>query len=489
MPSFDQLTFGKSGAENEGLSDPALLIDGFFDAQDGAKRILQGDDFLVLGYKGSGKSAIAQHLSLLANSDSSLFVKTVYLSDVPYEEFARIEIEGVDASARFPAIWTWILQLYLLESLASDPGYEKSATKDFRSLVSRLRKAGFIPSTTVPIQFGKTKLTSFSFGVKGLATASVSDKDAPRNFTLGPVVERIHSIVLSSSSPSDHLLVIDGLDDVLLGDQSQAQALASLVLAVARMNRRFSAAAAPCKVVLLCRTDIFDSLPLPNSNKLRQDSAIVLDWYQDARMPERSDLVRMVNVKATVHIREAEIRDVFREYLPEEYRGRKIIPALLDLTRHTPRDILCLLRYIQEAAPFQRQVSQASIAQAAKNYSINYFLPEIKNELQGFLTQLQVTRGMELLTAFGRGEFFVADVRHNAQNDRRFADFDIESLLERLFECSAIGNVRPIDGGRRFFTFKYRNQSASINMGEKVHVHQGLWRGLGLSWDRTNLDD
>lgn len=456
---------------------------GYLDAHDASTKLLQGHDFLVLGYKGSGKSAISQHLRLKSDDATDLFVKNVFLADFPYEEFSQIDKNSPDAHARYPTIWTWLILLFLVDSLSEDIGAQNRIKTDFNKMTQQLRKMGMIPSQRAPILLRKTKSKKFSVGVKGFAAAEVGESDGAREFTLAPVVDRMTEIVCDFESDSDHVVIIDGLDDVLLGEPVQTAALSALVLAVSRLNRRFAQEGACCKVLLLCRTDLFESLPLPNSNKIRQDAAVSLDWYQNIAHPERTELIRLSNMKSRVFLEEELLDvDIFTEYFPRKLHGRSLLKALLDNTRHTPRDWLSLLRYLQDFSVDGERLSDKQLKDGIRKYSIEYFLPEIRNELCGFIDQPSVSLGMDLLTSFGRGQFDVDDLRSYCAEDARFNDFGLERFLERLFECSGLGNTRETEGwSKPYFTFKYRNRSASLNLRERVRVHHGLWKGLGLA--------
>lgn len=94
-------------------------------------------------------------------------------------------------------------------------------------------------------------------------------------------VERLKAVATTFRSESRHLLVIDGLDDVLTAATVQYDSLAALVLEVSRLNSLFRRSATNAKVLLLCRTDLYERLPGPNKNKIRQDSGVSLDWYHD----------------------------------------------------------------------------------------------------------------------------------------------------------------------------------------------------------------
>src|SRR5262249_6928236 len=152
-------------------------------------------------------------------------------------------------------------------------------------------------------------------------------------------------------SQSSHLVFVDGLDEMLTG-KLQFQSIAALIAAASALNQELRDAHCPAKVVVLCRTDIFDRLPLAKKNTLRQARALELDWDSDQSNPRDSRLVHLVNVRARRSLDRTV--DVFDEFLPAEVDGAPIVNYLLDHTRHTPRDVLQLMRALQDSAGDER---------------------------------------------------------------------------------------------------------------------------------------
>ena len=79
MIYFKDIQFGKASAEEERSYFPELLLDGFLDPWDAIDKAMNTPLFLFLGYKGSGKSAIGQHLRLRSESNHGLFVNEFFL--------------------------------------------------------------------------------------------------------------------------------------------------------------------------------------------------------------------------------------------------------------------------------------------------------------------------------------------------------------------------------------------------------------------------
>jgi hypothetical protein len=64
MNRYDKIEFGQTSAEKESSDHPELIIKGFLDPNNAVPNLMSGSKFLVLGNKGSGKSAIAEKSNL-----------------------------------------------------------------------------------------------------------------------------------------------------------------------------------------------------------------------------------------------------------------------------------------------------------------------------------------------------------------------------------------------------------------------------------------
>ena len=80
---FRNIVFGKADAKEEGCEYPQLLINGYWDSTGVSKLALSGSTFLFLGYKGSGKTALSEHIRLTATGYNN-FVNDIQLRDFSY---------------------------------------------------------------------------------------------------------------------------------------------------------------------------------------------------------------------------------------------------------------------------------------------------------------------------------------------------------------------------------------------------------------------
>ena len=114
---FKEIEFGMAAAENERSSKPHLLTEGFLDAYGYVNAVLNENKFLILGPKGSGKSAIGSKLELESVNDNRLYVQTYYLEDFPYNTFSGI-LPGREApETKFPNHWEFILLISFMDTV------------------------------------------------------------------------------------------------------------------------------------------------------------------------------------------------------------------------------------------------------------------------------------------------------------------------------------------------------------------------------------
>jgi hypothetical protein len=477
-PAFSDLRLGKTSAERESQEWPELLISGFFDPYGFARAAKKEGPFIFLGYKGSGKSAIGEHLRLTAMNDPTTFVRYLSLGDFPYTPFSKIIKGDLEPEAKYPTAWSWLLLLQLLDLLASDNGSTLQSDPKARAAIDQLKTAGLLTSKSLSHTVQLTTKRNFSFMWKGLGASKEDTSTRGTAADIPFLVEKLKEIVFATQSESKHLLVLDGLDEILTKRDAQYESMASLLYEADRLNLQFHRNKCPAKIVVLCRTDIYEGLPNANKNKLRQDAAVHLDWYHDPNSPSESNLLKLVNHRASLS---AEVHiDIFDKYFPEFVEEKPVRRFLLEFTRHTPRDFVTLLNYIQRFNDTSGRMTPSQLLSGTRAYSVDYFVPEIKDELHGHLTPVEIDRVISLFSSLGKREFSYGEVVRCAEGFNPPLDLNLLEVLGHLFQCSALGTVEKVKGVTHF-TVKYRNRNAVLNVGKRLILHRGMWKALNLS--------
>jgi hypothetical protein len=477
---FLDINFGYASAEREGADAPDLLLRGYLDHGDVAREALEGSRFLFLGYKGSGKSAIGERARLLAAGDPMLFANHAVLDDFPYDALmSSVPDEHSEQDA-----WSWLLLLRVLESLRLDEA-AMAEDADFHRSIAALTKLGFLPARDLRTIVLTSVTKQLKINLPKIAEFVTERHYETPTLALDQLVSHMVGLVSHFRSGARHVLIIDGLDEVLALTRRHYEAIAAMLLAVARLNTEFRRWEAPVKIVVLCRLDLFDRIPGANKNKLRRDWGLELDWYHDPRQPDSSALMQLANLRASVSLG-AEC-NVMRRYFPPNMREGETRRVLLDHTRHTPRDFGQLLGSIQSIAraslrPRQTALTRDQIVSGLRDYSIAYFLPEIRDELDGYLGTEAVAQVIATLAATRQREFDFTELQAAAERVDA-ANLELEEVVRALFDCSALGVIqkrRTSRGSTTYFTFKYRNHNSAVAMSERFILHRGVWKALNL---------
>jgi hypothetical protein len=452
---FRDIRFGFSSAEKEGADAPELLLDGFFDATNVSDTALWGSPFLFLGYKGSGKTALAEHGRLLADRRADLFVTVTTLDRFSYGDFKSVAGGGGDHQVRYPTAWGWLLLMALVHSLDRDEGGRAEAPGEYRGVVEGLAKLGLMPQADLGLLVTTSSKQSFKAAIPKFLAYTTERTATGQDLQLYQLVAALRTAQR----------------------ELQFQSLAALMLQAAELNYLFRRHDRPFKFVVLCRTDIFDRLPGSNINKIRQDDSFSLNWYDAPGDPGATRLLRLARLRAEQSLGRSV--DVFGEFFPRTIDKRDTRLLLLDHTRHTPRDLVQLLRKIQQHSGGERVLTPRQVKSGIRVYSSEYFLPEMRNELAGYLEGDEIDRALTLLTSVQRPRMTYADLEQAAR-ELDIGTLNLRELVRALFDASCIGTVTHAPGRRPLHTFKYRNPTATVLPGQSLRIHPGALKGLNI---------
>ena len=471
---FKSILFGKADAKEEGSEHPNLLIKGYLDSMGIIDIALNRTAFLFLGYKGSGKTALSEHIRLTAR-DFNSFVNDVQLKDFPYNSFSKIISGTSETEAKLPMAWEWLLLIYALSSLTNDESLNTEDVDYWDETLNAFKQMGIFPIRNIRDVVNLSTKKTFRINLMNCLEFNFEATDSfiPQD-SFVHLVSFLKNILSNVHTNNKHYIIIDGLDEILLNKDIQYKSIAALISQAKDLNVFFRSIDLHVKLIVLCRTDIFERLPHPNKNKIRQDSSFSLNWFDESSAANYSNchLIQLANLRCKLVY--PEIEDMFSTFFPEKYRSQPTWQALLEYTRHTPRDFMQLLNKIQFYTN-GKTVTPNSIEQGLKSYSIDYFLPEIKDELVGYLDYSKIDLFFNLLSTLRKRDFTIQDVRTVKNQNPIFGELNIEEILAVMFECSAIGHLVGIE---QRHCIKYRNRNMSFNPSERILLHKGLWKAL-----------
>lgn len=492
-PKFADLYFGKSDSKNELAGDRDEFIRSFVDLNRITEAVIGGDKTLILGPKGTGKSALAWFLD--ASQHERDFLCTVQdASDLPLADIPRLETGQAAGTDRTVAAWRFILLCNYLALLLKDQSCNLPNRNEVARVTRLLRGYGLIGDTSGRAILDISK-TTIEIPIPKVGTIYRRERQAKLNiYSLLPYLEEWAS---QARSANRHMLLLDGLDSIFLNDEKYDESLASMVQAAYSINQKLANVGATGSIVLLLRHDVFNrvSLMLPDSQKMRDDFAVELDWrVLSGAAGAQAPLLRLVNGKAARALELSSV-DVL-SYFPKSIqiggahgkapRFVDRLQYLLNLTRHTPRDLLRLfdeIRKVEASGAFPKSgdvLRDDVIREGVLQYSTKYFTGAIRNEFAGYENGVEeAQRALDGLRSLERQRFnkgaFAQELRAGGEDRSEVVD----RLLRLLFFAGAIGNEVRIQGGS-YLRFYHRRDDSEVHLGGNFVLHNALCHAWGV---------
>ncbi len=484
LPRFADLYFGMSDSYNEATAEAEHFVQSYVDINETVEKVVTGDKTLILGPKGTGKSALAMYLKK-AGRPVGCFAEVKDAAQLPLAEIPQIETGQPAGIERTVSAWRFILLCNYLQLLVSDPDCKIKNKTEVQRVLRYLRQFGFMGEGSA-----RALLRVAEFTIPISQTGSIYRREKQESLNIFSLTPYLEAWAYSAESPYRHVLLLDGLDSIFLNDEMYDESVASLTQAAYSINQRLADQGASGSIVLLLRNDVFSriSLSLPDAQKMRDDRGINLDW-RVLSMPSEAGapLVRLANQKAgkLLGLQSVPVMDYFPKDI--EVGGRNGSPRwfprlqyFLNLTRHTPRDFLRLLdeiRSVEKAGfyePSGRTISRDVIREGVLQYSTRYFVDAIKNEFAGYQEGTQEARdGLSALQSLGKQRFNAGEFTSALRDIRPELSSAASRILTLLFFSGAIGNVAP---GREksYVQFYHRRNDSEVYLKGSFVLHNAL---------------
>ena len=337
--SLGQLSFGCDDAESDIRGEKGGLLSAGFVRTAAFEAVLAGRKHLVIGRKGSGKSAICRELA--AARIGGVVVSLVTPGGVSPEEFHRPELQGVAAGVSAQLLWRYVLVVQVARHVVAQAAQVRG--RQVPHSVEALRKfladngedADLRAHRPLSAYFGR--LRSVSLGAFG-ATVGVAISEPAQDLRPSDQVEVIEWAVLAAFEdlgPSPglaRLLVLaDELEQLWSGDAWSGTLVSALLLAARHVTLIFPRV----ECVVFVRTDIYDTLRFGQKDRLRGEE-VRISWTVDGL---RDLLLARARASAGQHLAPD---DLWGGMFPAAIDGRPTADYLISRTLGRPRDLIQL---------------------------------------------------------------------------------------------------------------------------------------------------
>jgi len=240
-------------------------------------RVKSGRARFVLGRKGSGKTAVAEHLKGLKSHD--VFVRTLSFKNFPFEELYRLADARFTNPSRYTTIWRYLIYYSVCSMMADNAAIDPSVSKQLANHFSLDVERGLAQSVS--------KISDRSGGFTVLGTglnASSKSVSFPNDASWEQRADILENILNTYLDESTYYVLFDELDedynDILdvAASKQYFDLLKGLFKAAQGIKRAVRPGLNVLPVVFL-REDIFEFLRDNEKNKWL-DSAVTLRWSE-----------------------------------------------------------------------------------------------------------------------------------------------------------------------------------------------------------------
>jgi hypothetical protein len=454
----------------------------YFFSPPGLERMHTGLASIILGRKGAGKTAVAEHINGLQGHDVS--IRNLSFKNFPFNILYQFSDQRFKTSSQYTTVWLYIMYCAICGMLADKDTLDPHTTKELREHFH----AGFAEAIS---EKKKTSAgNNFSFNVLNILGTEVGgDIDVSSNET--PMFRRVEILERLISDKIDdnyYYILFDELDEdyenILTDERADHyfELLTGLFKAVAAVRSNIGMRTGIRPIIFL-RDDIYALIKNNDKNKW-QDSVIDLKWSSDAIQNLMSfRILRAKNADAEkFSITEARKSIFDAEAIRYGTRGKDKRPTfkhLLTRTLMRPRDIVSFLRECARVA-LQRGahgINADMIRDAEANYSTR-FRSELEDEIQSIIPEIEkvfdaISLQRKQIFRLDEFEAFLSEM------DITFdTTLPLLKIFEVLFHFSAIGNIATQRSNR---IYRYENPRATFNPKELICVHQGLMKTLRIT--------
>lgn len=473
--------FGTSDAETELIRTPQIFDHAFFDPNNHIDELVNGFKFIVTGRKGDGKSSYCAKLKRISEQEDFLETIDVSLEKLNSRFFEKFTDQDLMGGKRYVPMWKCILLLELVKYL-ENRGFQIQRS-NYVELVNALSRMGLLHGDSIEETITKLDSTDVSICVNNWVTYG-------RHTEKEVVIKGANQIysILSNELKSTYLgnkkfcMVLDGLDDILRNKDLNIEIITGLIRAANDINNFFSRQTLNFKIIILIRTDILDKCRDPDISKIKLASQINLSWKPSSGLYE-SDLGKLIMARFQTEGGYTSFFQLWNHYFPNRIDDKDSLAYMLENTLYKPRDMLMFFSFTKSIiGTSDRRISEYEFRQLLKQYSEDYFVSHMQDELTGFLPDNAINELQSVISKIGSRRFSYDVFAQEIAQHREFDNILPEDVLRLLFERGYIGQYskRP-DHPKEEFLFQ-----AHINPGVKYEkendclLHRGLIRAFGV---------
>lgn len=470
-------SFGEVAAEEDDVLE-------YFIPTDAVDDINNKDVVLVLGRKGTGKTALVRYFT---ESDESALSKALNLKSYPWAVHSKMKNSGSSEMEAYVSSWRYVIIIQACLSVLSS---QKASTSPHAIELQEFFKknyGGTSISLSSIMQVEKVSFKDLTIepAILGNKLGSISFSKSRENSRFGMELDSVSDALLAGLETLCFKVNVTAIqlhfDELDLGlsklEENDKQMLTGLVLASRYVRKSSKSSELSISPITYLRTDLWNELSFSDKNKISETQTLHLAW-------DSAGLLSLLNTRISKNLEENLGWDDITE--SDLMRGtQKKWDHILTRTFLRPRDVIRFSNTIlseakrrwekeeKEGKSVEYRFSNVDVASARDSYS-SYLKAELDDEIMPHWEKWWDT-AMQAIKAIGKLTFEKHKFTSEYNVRKKDSDLSSEEALETLFQFSVVAYRQPLGGGGSTWTFKHIDQGAVWDSGvERFKVHQGL---------------
>ena len=444
------------------------------------ENIVKGKYALIIGRKGTGKTAIAEFIT--RNEDKTYYAEKLSFKNFPFNELYKLEDQRFTHPNQYITIWKYVIYSFICRMMATnkniDPLILKQLQKAFGNNADQ-NLASLIERWTL----SKLRMGSSGTGIDLEKYASGEKVDWTKN------VEKLESIIKKYGSSAHYIVVFDELDEdfkdvVSRYDNDQyRQLITSLIKATSEVTAFSVGNGLRLSPMIFLRDDIFDLIRDNDKNKLVD---VKLDLVWDKEKIKRMlayRLSRSLNLPSDGTNFDLVWKKIFAHsrtrYGHKQKQWMSTFDFIARSTHMRPRDFI---RYIQVAAGHEiengnDQIQGETLRRVDSSFS-RYLRNELVDEIESTIPE--ISEVFDVISHINKQRIHLDEFRKvfDELQPTKSSKLDADTCLKILFHFSVIGNSGRGKSELQYFKFEYPQRK--LNFGLPIIVHRGLFKAFEI---------
>lgn len=511
---ISDIRFGKIDAHNElhELGEDYYL-DSFVEYEKyKIDSFVKGENYYICGNKGMGKTALMKYLEcVLAKDPQNLVVPIRFKTD--FDEVDRkglramannireevVESVEVEKSNSYVMIW----QVFLINKIIKNANVGEyrlfEVNPDYDTLVRLLKLiyAGEQAKLIPKLNKGYVKVdASVAKGIDAAIGVEIEFDKKTEKVNFQKTAKMIMELFLRLNYDKNPVFVL--IDELELSvkpkeHKRDIELVRDLILAVDKMNHISKECGFDIKTIASVRSEVINHVLACGYeiNKCIEDYGVEIEWFQKGGSHTDSPLLKIIESK--IHASEKAnglplSTDVWGTYFSPTINDTEVRKYILSYSWQRPRDIIRMMKEVQDQWNGETVFSQEMFDRAMQNYSrktwneiaeelvLTYSKEQDIQAIKKFFTKIELPFSYKYLVKRAEELGMIYPYVEDFFKRNRMIDF-----LEKMYEWGVIGN----SGQRMMFKFLGDRDLAPT---ENMVLHRPL-RNLFAVQSRKNQEE